>query len=886
MTKTAAAPKASASPAPGARGARRRLGVEEEFHLVDTATRRLAPRAPELLDRLDGATYVAEMQRCVVEINSDVVDDLAGLRVELLRRRGVLVRAAGELGLSIVAAGAVPLAVPAELDLTEAPRYRRMLADYQLLAREQLICGTQVHVDVADRDEAVAVASRVAPSLPTLLALSASSPYSHDGTDTGYASSRTLVWQRWPTTGLGSRATTAAEYDALIGELLATGVITDPGMIYFDVRPSSRASTVELRICDSCPSVDTILLVAGLFRALVCREAREHAHGRPPLDFPAAVGRAAVWRAARSGLEEDLVDIAAGTHRRAAEVVHGLVDSLRADLEANGDWETVSALTDSVLLAGSSASRQRRAHRRRGTLTDVVDLLIAETAGSRPAVPAGPRAMFLGYEPRPGGPGLPPRPVEHDEAIDVDGRATPRYAPILAVLERLGPSSLRHRESRIEDLQRADGVTFSVTGQQGSRVLPLDLVPRVVEAHDWARITAGAAQRSIALDCFLRDVYGAQQIVADGVVPGEILDRAPGYRSSGMIAGRGVRAHINGLDLVRDGDGRWCVIEDNLRIPSGIAYAIWHRSLIRRFLPEIEAPPGLLEVDTVPEQLRATLTAAAPPRAGDEPGLAVLTEGVENSAYAEHRLLAERMGVPLVTPEDLSVQHAQLLRHGSRGTDPIHVLYARMDEDMLLSSTGHDGLPLRAGIIEALHRGQLSIANAFGNGVADDKAVYAYVPAMIDYYLGETPILANVPTFVCAERDQRDHVLTHLDELVTKPIDGYGGSGVLIGPDASDAELAARREELERHPEQFIAQQVVALSTHPTFDGSAFRPHHIDLRTFVHLRHRGRDRRPEAVVMPAALTRVGAAGSKIVNSSAGGGGKDTWILGAAKEITN
>lgn len=874
MTQTAAK-RASSAPAVSDR---RRLGVEEEFHLVDTATRRLAPRAPELLQSLDAA-YVAEMQRCVIEVNSDVVDDLNGLRTELVRRRGVLARAAAELGLSIVAAGAAPLAVPSELDLTSTPRYQRMLADYQLLAREQLICGTQVHVDVADRDEAVLMSSRISPYLPTLLALSASSPYSHDGADTGYASARTLVWQRWPTTGLSSQVTTAAEYDRLIDDLIATGVITDPGMIYFDTRPGGRVNTLELRICDSCPSIDTILLIAALFRAIVDREAQRIRDGIPPVEFAASVGRAAVWRAARSGLEEELVDVEHNTHRPATDVVRTLVQSLRPALEANGDWETACGLTDSVLLAGSSASRQRRARRRRGKLTDVVDLLIAETAGTRPVIEETPRPMFVGYEAAPHPEGLPPSAPQHDEAIDAAGHARPRYQPILAAMERLGSSSLRHRESRIEDLQRADGVTFNVTGQEGTRVLPLDVVPRVVEASDWEHITAGAVQRSIALDAFLRDVYGQQQIVGDGVLPEEILDRAPGFRSTGMIAGRRVRAHINGLDLVRDGNGRWCVIEDNLRIPSGVAYAIWNRGLIKRFLPEIDVPENLLDVDLVPAMLRDTLIAAAPSRAGDDPALAVLTEGVDNSAYSEHRLLADRMGVYLVTPDQLSVDDAQVYLHGSRGRVALHVLYARMDEDMLLSSAGHDGQPLRAGVTEALHRGTLSIANAFGNGVGDDKAVYAYVPAMIEYYLGEKPILANVPTFVCAERDQRDHVLAKLDSLVTKPIDGYGGSGVLIGPDATDAEIAARREELERHPEQFIAQEVVQLSTHPTFDGSVFRPHHIDLRTFVHLRDRGRGRHPQAVVMPAALTRVGAAGSKIVNSSAGGGCKDTWILG-------
>ena len=242
----------------------RTLGVEEEFHLVDLRTRRLTARGPELLKRLpDG--YVAELQRCVVETNTRVVDTLDGLRTELVDRRRVLVDTAAELGIGVVAAGAVPLSVPAEMQVTRTARYRRMLADYQLLAREQLICGTQVHVGVDDRDEAVAVAHRLAPHLPTLLALSASSPFWSDGSDTGYSSVRTLVWQRWPTTGPAAPVETAAEYDALVEDLVATGVIADVGMVYFDVRPSASAPTLELRVCDSCPSVDTIVLIAGLY---------------------------------------------------------------------------------------------------------------------------------------------------------------------------------------------------------------------------------------------------------------------------------------------------------------------------------------------------------------------------------------------------------------------------------------------------------------------------------------------------------------------------------------------------------------------------------------------------------------------------------------------
>ena len=871
---------------PDAPAAPRRLGVEEEFHLVDRVTRRLAPRAPELLDLLSSEDcYVAEMQQCVVETNTAVVDDLPALRNELIARRTRLAEAAAQLGLGIVAAGAVPLALPSEMSLTRAPRYRRMLADYQLLAREQLICGTQVHVDVADRDEAVAVANRVAPHLPTLLALSASSPYGSTGSDTGYASARTLVWQRWPTTGLASQTESAQDFDAMVAQLVDSGVITDPGMIYFDVRPSSQAPTLELRICDSCPSVDTIVLVAGLFRALVDREARARRDGIPAPEVLPVLGRAAVWRAARSGLEEDLVDVERARSRPARDVVHDLVASLEDDLRANGDWDTVRDLAESVLLAGSSAARQRRALRRRGRLTDVVDLLVAETSNAaiQALAPDGPDAILAAYLPTPAQEVAArdgaPAPAWYDEAVAADGTPREIYAGILGQLAALGPAALRHRDSRIEDLQRADGVTFKVVGHATPRVFPLDVVPRVVTAADWDTICRGAGQRTRALDHFIRDVYGSQAIVADGIVPEELLDRAPGYRSSGLLGGRGIRAHINGLDLVSDAPGRWCVLEDNLRIPSGIAYAMWNRDISRHFLPELPAPAGLLGVEEVPAMLLETLRASAPARGGDDPRVVVLTSGPEDSAYSEHSQLAASMGVPLVRPEDLVVDGAQLMRRSAGHSHPVHVVYARMDEDMLFSSAGADGVELRAGLIDGLHRGTLTIANALGNGVADDKAIYAYVPKMIEYYLGETPILTSVPTYVCAEREQRDHVLAHLDELVTKPIDGFGGVGVLIGPDASEAQLQERREDLTRQPEKFIAQEVVGLSTHPTFDGAALRPHHVDLRVFAHLRP-GPDGGPaRSVVMPAALTRCGAAGSKIVNSSAGGGSKDTWILG-------
>lgn len=846
----------------------RHLGVEEEFQLVDLTTRRLAPRAPEMLALLgEQRSYVAEMQQCVIEVNSDVVTSLDELQVELVRHRRVLADAAGSVGAGIAAAGTVPLSVPAELSITSTARYRRMLADYQLLARQQLICGTQVHVEVPDRDEATAVAHRIAPDLPVFLALSASSPFASDGTDSGYASARTLIWSRWPTTGLTSGVQSAAELDQLTEQLVASGVISDPGMIYFDVRASTRVPTLELRICDSCPSVDTIVLVAGLFRALVDRELAAHRAGEPPFEMSTVLGRAATWRAARSGLEEDLVDVrGGGVARPASEVVRSLVDGLRPWLEANGDWEQVTRLADSALLVGSSAARQRRALRRRGRLTDVVDLLVAETRhGVSEQVPANPGELLLEY------------PTDgYDEALE-GGCPRPQYRGLLEAVEELGSSGLRARDQAVVQLSRADGITFKVTGRKEPQVFPLDLVPRVVTAEDWAHISAGGEQRARALDAFLRDVYDRREIVNDGVIPAELLDRAPGYRSTGRVPISSVRAHISGLDLVSSGPGRWQVLEDNLRVPSGVGYAMSNRYLVKKLLPELVPPCEVLDSRLVPGMLLETLCAAAPGGGAADPSeVVVLSSGAGDSAWPEHTGLARGMGVQVVTPEQVWFQDGDLVRDLDGEVTPIRVAYVRMDEDMLLSSKDRDGQLLRGGLSDALLRGRLRIANALGNGVGDDKAVYAYVPQMVEYYLGEKPLMEQVPTFLCAERDQAESVLGRLDELVTKPIDGYGGMGVLIGPDASDEQLSRRRDEILANPERYVAQEVVDLSTHPTFDGTHLRPRHIDLRVFVHLRESGE--KVEAVTMPAALTRVGPAGSKVVNSSAGGGSKDTWIL--------
>jgi len=369
--------------------------------------------------------------------------------------------------------------------------------------------------------------------------------------------------------------------------------------------------------------------------------------------------------------------------------------------------------------------------------------------------------------------------------------------------------------------------------------------------------------------------------VADGIIGVQALDRAPGFRSTGRLAGDRVRAHISGTDIVCDRAGHWMVLEDNLRVPSGAAYAIVNHRLLSKHLPEPQPLAAIEDPDRAPQMLLETLRAAAPPHAADDPVIVLLSAGWEDSAWFEHTFLADEMGVALVQPLDLSVRDGKLVRHIGPDVRRIDVAYARMDEDMLLSSTGYDGAPLRPGLLGAITDGNLTIANALANGVADDKAIYAYVPAMIEYYLGEKPKLAQVPTWICAEREQRDFVLANLGDMVVKPIDGLGGTGVLIGPDASDAALEARRHELVTQPERFIAQELVALSTHPTFDGDGIYPHHVDLRAFVHLRT-GAGGSVSAHVTPAALTRVASRGSRIVNSSSGGGSKDTWILAAPR----
>jgi carboxylate-amine ligase len=839
------------------------LGVEEELHVVDLRSRELVPRAPDVLARLDDKHFSAELHRSVVETNTDVAPTLDGLRDAIVALRRQAIGVAESMGLGLVAAGTVPLVDLDSLPVTPTSRYRRMLDDYQLLVREQLICGAQVHVGVPDRDEAVSVAQRVAPALPVLLALSASSPY-WMGEDSGYASTRSLIWLRWPTAGDSGVVTDAADHDALVADLIASGTITDPKMVYFDVRPSAHLPTVELRVTDSSPDVDTVVLVAGLFRGLVLRARQAYRAGEPLSVTRPPLHRAAMWRAARSGLEGDLLDLPRSpVPIPAAVAVERLVGDLRPQLEELGDWEQVFDLSVQTLSRGSSAARQRRAMARRGRMADVVDLVVADTRGGATGI--GPEGQTVPA-------GLTPYAAHGDEAFP-GGEVEPAYAGILNVLAALGPAGLRRREDAKDDEQRSRGITFSVAGEAATRLFPFDLVPRIVPAADWEQLRVGLVQRVRALDAFVNDVYTDRMVVKDGVVPDWVIDGSPELRPSGALINRpGVRTQVAGVDLVRDSAGRWCVLEDNLRVPSGIAYAMQNRRLTETVLPELPRPDGLLSVEGTPALLLRALQDAAGPAASDNPAVVVLSQGPDDSAWFEHRMLAEEMGVPLLRSTELYVDEGIVyrLQHGNRHR--VDVIYLRMGEDSLVHSPGADGMPLGPSLVAALHADTIVLANALGNGIGDDKAVYAYAPKLIEYYLGEEPLLADVPTYLCGIPEQRAEVLGRLDELVCKPVDGYGGDRIVIGPHATPEDLSAVRRQILAAPHRWVAQEVVDLSTHPVFDGHQLVPRHVDLRAFV---FSGKT----SVVAPASLTRVAPAGSMIVNSSRGGGSKDTWLLG-------
>ena len=549
-----------------------------------------------------------------------------------------------------------------------------------------------------------------------------------------------------------------------------------------------------------------------------------------------------------------------------------LVDSLRPHLEALGDFEQVLELSQLALGRGSAAARQRRRFGLRGELTDVVDGLLAATHGRNlpfdrpPSIVTAPK--LLGDY----------RSSGFDEAVERGGqRPAAEYGWMFRTLSRMGIRGMKAAEKALHTEQRARGVTFRVDDEP-ERLFPLDLIPRIITADDWAGLTAGLGQRVRALEAFLRDIYTERQIVGDGVIPASVVDDAPGRSHLGkLVPPDAVRIAVAGIDLVRDRSDHWMVLEDNLRVPSG------HGVLDHEQAPDPQrdarsraARPASSPLEDVPRRLRSALLSAVDhDRAGyDE--VALLSAGPVDSAFFEHKLLADRMGVQVVTPRDLQVTDDGVFLVGEGGRTRLSALYRRIDELELMESAGADLRPIGRALGNAVRRGNVALLNGFGNGVADDKLTYAYVPEMIAYYLDEKPILDNVPTYPCVDSERRAEVLDRLDELVLKPVNGYGGKGIVIGPHASPEERDEVAAAIRAEPGMWVAQDMVSLSTHPTFVGGHLEPRAVDLRVFVLQSRRGPS--TDVDVLPATLSRVAPADSLIVNSSRGGGAKDTWVL--------
>ncbi len=464
-----------------------------------------------------------------------------------------------------------------------------------------------------------------------------------------------------------------------------------------------------------------------------------------------------------------------------------------------------------------------------------------------------------------------------DEAFTEDGAARPSYSAVLGALDRLGASELARRNELRDLLQRSRGVTFTLRSEEGDleRTFPLDLVPRIIDAEEWRVVEAGLIQRVKALNAFLVDIYGDQACLHDKLIPRRLLYSLPGFERAahGVRCGLDVHIHVAGLDLVRGDEGRWYVLEDNVRTPSGVSYVMENREVMAQALPEFFEGMALAPVDHYPQMLLRALQATAPLEAGPRPKVVVLTPGVYNSAYFEHALLARQMGVDLVEGSDLLSSGGQVFVRTTQGPRKVDVIYRRIDDDY------SDPLVFRpesvvgcAGLLNAARAGHVTLANAVGNGAADDKSVYPYVPEMIRYYLGETPILENVRTWLCGQAEDRATVLDRLDQVVIKPTDGSGGYGVVIGPRASAETLDKVAAAIRENPDHYIAQDLVKLSTHPTMIDGKLSPRHVDLRPFIVQGER-------VEVLPGGLTRVALPeGSFVVNSSQGGGSKDTWVL--------
>ncbi len=464
----------------------------------------------------------------------------------------------------------------------------------------------------------------------------------------------------------------------------------------------------------------------------------------------------------------------------------------------------------------------------------------------------------------------------YDEMNGADGTVRAHYAGYQKWLAETPPERIAQKRAEADLVFHRVGITFAVYGEEEGkeRLIPFDVVPRIIPAQEWKQLAAGLRQRVKALNMFLHDVYHDQNILKSGRIPAEQVLSNSQYRPEmqGVDVPGGIYAHIAGVDVVRAGAGEFYVLEDNLRVPSGVSYMLEDRRMMMRLFPELFSRHRVAPVEHYPDMLLANLRAVAPQGVVD-PTVIVLTPGAYNSAYFEHAFLAQQMGVELVEGQDLFVRDEHLYMRTTQGPQRVDVIYRRIDDDFL------DPLAFRAdsmlgvpGLLQVYRAGHVTLANAIGTGVADDKSIYPYVPDMIRFYLGEEPLLNNVPTYMCRKKEDLAYVLAHLDELVVKEVHGAGGYGMLIGPRASKDEIARFRQLLTDNPEGYIAQPTLSLSACPTFVEQGIAPRHIDLRPFV---LSGKD----INMVPGGLTRVALReGSLVVNSSQGGGTKDTWVL--------
>ncbi|MDY6857953.1 MAG: circularly permuted type 2 ATP-grasp protein [Pseudomonadota bacterium] len=466
-----------------------------------------------------------------------------------------------------------------------------------------------------------------------------------------------------------------------------------------------------------------------------------------------------------------------------------------------------------------------------------------------------------------------------DELQNPDGSPRRPYEDYFGWFSNEDLRRLQKKSREAETFFRRTGITFNVYGQAEAdeRLIPFDIVPRIISEHEWSKLTKGIEQRVRAINAFLYDIYHRQEILRAGRVPAELIAQNDAFLPEmiGVSPPGGVYTHIVGVDLVRTGEDDFFVLEDNARTPSGVSYMLENRETMLQMFPELFSRIKVQEVSNYPTRLRRSLAACAPTMANGGPNVAVLTPGIHNSAYFEHSFLADHMGAELVEGSDLRVVDGRIAMRTTQGYTPIDVIYRRVDDEFLDPLTFNpDSLLGVPGIMDVYRAGGITIANAPGTGIADDKAIYSYMPDIVEFYTGEKAILQNVPTWRCSEPGALSYVLDNLEELVVKEVHGSGGYGMLVGPAASKKEIAAFRAKLEAKPSNYIAQPTLALSTVPILAKEGLAPRHVDLRPYVLVS-------PDRIdITPGGLTRVALKkGSLVVNSSQGGGTKDTWVLG-------